>query len=340
MKKTPLVSILVPLYNSEKYIAETIENCLNQSYENIEIIIVNDGSTDNSLQIAREYEEKHDKIKVFTQENLGAPAARNKAFERSSGDYIQYLDADDLLHKDKISSQMQRIEKENDNDATFVFGRYTEFYPNDNIENLELYDFSFNKDYEDYKVFLIDFLISQKSLVCMTWLIPRNIMEVAGPWREDLTKNQDSDFLARIVSKSEKFIYVKDSISYYRRGLNNSISMRRDKEAYSSYLKSCNSYYKVLESHLDVKHARDALRLLYSRYICYTYPKHFELREMAERQIKLLGFKNPIVPNRSSLKIKLVSFFGFHNYCIIREMSRSIKITIKSIVKSLKLKLG
>ena len=99
----PKVSILIPLYNSENYIEETIQSCLNQTYENIEIIIVDDGSTDKSLQIAKSFESG--KLKVYSQPNSGACKARNLAFEKSIGDYIQYLDADDLLSENKIENQ-------------------------------------------------------------------------------------------------------------------------------------------------------------------------------------------------------------------------------------------
>ena len=104
--KTPLVSILIPLYNAEVYIAQTLDNCLAQTYPNIEIIVVDDGSTDGSLVIAQRYEAEHDNIKVLTQPNSGATRARNLAFEHAKGEYIQYLDADDLMSSNKIASQM------------------------------------------------------------------------------------------------------------------------------------------------------------------------------------------------------------------------------------------
>ncbi|MCK5666239.1 MAG: glycosyltransferase family 2 protein, partial [Thiotrichaceae bacterium] len=110
ISETPLVSILIPLYNAQKHITETIENCLSQTYKNIEIIIVDDGSNDDGLQIVKEYADKYENIKVFTQENSGAPRARNLAFEKSNGAYIQYLDADDLMSANKISSQMAEAE--------------------------------------------------------------------------------------------------------------------------------------------------------------------------------------------------------------------------------------
>ena len=147
----PKVSILIPLYNSEEYIAETIDSCLNQTYDNIEIIIVDDGSTDSGLNIVREYENKHKNIKVEAQKNSGAPVARNRAFILSTGEYIQYIDADDLLHPDKIRLQMEVLK--NSDDLTIVFGKHGYFKKT--IENTEWKDLPVNKNYNSGKQFLV-----------------------------------------------------------------------------------------------------------------------------------------------------------------------------------------
>ena len=97
MKK---VSVIMPVFNCERYISEAINSVLEQTYKNVELIIVDDGSSDRSLEIAKKYESE--KVKVFTQPHGGAPRARNFAFEKSTGDYIQYLDADDILAPDQL----------------------------------------------------------------------------------------------------------------------------------------------------------------------------------------------------------------------------------------------
>src|SRR5882724_4223522 len=97
---TPLVSILIPAYNAERWIAETIRSALKQTWRNKEIIVVDDGSTDGTLAIARRFEPKG--VRAVTQPNQGAEAARNTASSLSRGDYIQWLDADDLLSRDKV----------------------------------------------------------------------------------------------------------------------------------------------------------------------------------------------------------------------------------------------
>src|SRR5258705_7741413 len=99
-----LVSILIPAYNAEAWLAGTLRSAIAQTWERKEIIVIDDGSIDQTLAIARRFES--DGVLVLTQKNQGAAAARNKAFSLSQGDYIQWLDADDLLASDKIARQM------------------------------------------------------------------------------------------------------------------------------------------------------------------------------------------------------------------------------------------
>src|SRR5215472_9763397 len=103
----PLVSILIPAYNAEKTIGETLRSALAQSWRNKEIIVVNDGSRDRTLEAAQGFASKE--LAVFSVENQGAAAARNHAFRLSQGDYVQYLDADDLLAPDKIERQLAAV---------------------------------------------------------------------------------------------------------------------------------------------------------------------------------------------------------------------------------------
>ena len=104
----PLVSILIPAYNAERWIADAIRSALAQTWPNKEIIVVDDGSADQTLQVARGFASKS--VLVTTQPNRGAAAARNHAFSLGQGDYIQWLDADDLLAPDKVSLQMEALE--------------------------------------------------------------------------------------------------------------------------------------------------------------------------------------------------------------------------------------
>lgn len=100
--KNNLVSIVIPVYNVEKYLAEALGSAVNQTYQNTEIICVNDGSTDNSAEILKEYAKQDTRIKIITQENQGLSAARNTGLSSANGEYIYFLDSDDILKPDLI----------------------------------------------------------------------------------------------------------------------------------------------------------------------------------------------------------------------------------------------
>lgn len=111
--KSNLVSVIIPVYNCEKYVTEAIKSAAKQSYENLEIIIVNDGSTDKSLKIIKKEikEIKRKVILIDFEKNMGVSYARNKALEVASGDYVAYLDADDLWEKEKIEKQIKFMQE-------------------------------------------------------------------------------------------------------------------------------------------------------------------------------------------------------------------------------------
>lgn len=106
----PLISIVIPCFNSEKYLWDTLESCINQTYKKIEIIVVDDGSTDSSLNIAQKYAEKNNNIKVISIENNGQCFARNLGLKEAKGEYIQFLDSDDLIIPQYIEEQLIAIQ--------------------------------------------------------------------------------------------------------------------------------------------------------------------------------------------------------------------------------------
>ena len=111
--KNKLVSIVVPMYNSEKYMSECIDSVLNQDYKNIELILVNDGSKDKTEKIAKDYAKNDKRVIVINQENKGVSEARNNGIKHSKGEYITFIDSDDFIEKDFISYYVSLIEKTN-----------------------------------------------------------------------------------------------------------------------------------------------------------------------------------------------------------------------------------
>ena len=124
MKK---ISIIVPCYNADKWITETLDSLLAQTYKDIEIIVVDDGSTDKSLEIVCDYIQKDNRIRLIQQVNAGVSAARNNGVENATGEYIAFCDADDYLNNEAYEQMIDTLEQ---NDADIVFCEFERFWPN------------------------------------------------------------------------------------------------------------------------------------------------------------------------------------------------------------------
>ena len=129
MKNKPMISIIVPVYNVEKYIKKGIESLLAQSYKNIEIILVNDGSPDNSSIILDQYAKKDNRIKVIYQKNQGVSTARNNGIKITSGEYILFVDGDDYVRKDYVEYFYQLISKKS-SDMAVNYDLFSALSPN------------------------------------------------------------------------------------------------------------------------------------------------------------------------------------------------------------------
>lgn len=159
MKK---VSIIIPVYNSEKYISKCLDSVLNQTYKNIEIIVINDGSKDNSINILKEYEKKYKRIVLIDKQNEGVSKTRNLGINKATGDFIMFVDNDDYIDKDYIFNYMNNYK-----DEDIIIGSYKRTNTEDKI--LFKYDLNINSDWSKYvvlapwaKLYKRDFLIKNK----------------------------------------------------------------------------------------------------------------------------------------------------------------------------------
>ena len=282
----PLVSIIMPLYNSERFVQESLDSCINQTYRNIEVIVVNDGSTDRSLEIVKDYALIHPQVKVYTQNNSGACRARNLAFQLSKGDYIMYLDSDDILDETKIEKQLNLI-KSHDK-YTVALGAWQEFTDNINVE------FESRPYYHDY-LNPIDMLVEIWStggyFQTSCYLCSREIIEKTGQWNENLSRNQDGEFFCRVLNNASKLYFCNDAKLYYRRG-HESIStsqINSDKKV-ESVLESYKTYKNILLNRQDTRKAREALGRCYALVMCGVSP-YSDYYHRAANEIKLLGVK-------------------------------------------------
>ncbi|MFO7732144.1 MAG: glycosyltransferase family A protein, partial [Candidatus Aminicenantes bacterium] len=227
-----LVSVLIPAYNAEKWMAQTIGSALAQSWAAKEIIVVDDGSTDKTFEIARTFESSG--VKVVTQDNRGAAAARNRALDLAGGDFIQWLDADDLLAPDKIAWQMKAAEGDR-SDLILYSSPHGVFY-----HRLKKATFTPNSLWRDLSP--VDWLVTSLSEMLWmnpaAWLVSRAITESAGPWDERLSLNDDGEYLGRVVASSRRVRFIPEAKCYYRQSSFGQLSRRMSEKAADSLLLS------------------------------------------------------------------------------------------------------
>lgn len=206
----PLVSILIPAYNAESWVAEAIQSALRQTWREKEIILVDDGSTDRTLAIADSFSSQG--VFVTFQKNAGASTARNKAYSFCRGDYIQWLDADDILAPDKIAKQMEMAERLND-PLALLSGEWGRF-----IYRTSRAKFNRTLLWNDLPQ--LEWLARKMSnniwMQTSTWLVSRKLTEAAGPWDERLSFDDDGEYFCRILMKSSGVKFVPGSKVYYR----------------------------------------------------------------------------------------------------------------------------
>jgi glycosyltransferase involved in cell wall biosynthesis len=206
----PLVSILIPAYNAGPWVADTIRSARRQLWPRQEIIVVDDGSTDNTLAAARSLAGPG--VVVVTQPNAGASAARNRAFSLCQGDFIQWLDADDLLAPDKISRQMAVAETCADGKKLFSseWGRFMYRPHRARFESTPLC-----ADQPPLE-WLLHKMGENLHMQPATWLVSREITQAAGPWDERLSLDDDGEYFCRVILASSGIRFVPGAKSFYR----------------------------------------------------------------------------------------------------------------------------
>jgi glycosyltransferase involved in cell wall biosynthesis len=215
----PLVSIIIPVYNAAKYLNATIQCVIDQTWSNKEIIIVDDGSTDNSLAIARLHE-NHRQVRVFSQTNKGSGATRNKGLREAKGAYIQFLDADDLLSANKIERQMELLLQNPGSTATCST---VHFFDGDDpyASSPSAYDDTFLYDSDNPAGFLANLYGGNNYVGSMiqtnAWLSPASVIKKAGWWSEFYSPDDDGEFFCRVVLASDGIVYAKDCLNFYRK---------------------------------------------------------------------------------------------------------------------------
>lgn len=218
MATKPLVSIVIPAYNAGEWLADSLRSALAQTWERKEIIVIDDGSTDRTAAIARQFAPRG--VTVVSTPNRGLSAAVNHALRLCQGDYIQELDADDLLAPEKIERQLGAL-RAGDSRRIVLSSPWAPFFYRTRHAR-----FVRNSLWEDLSP--VEWLIRKMSegihMQNATWLVSRELVEAAGPWDETLNYDQDGEYFDRVLAASEGTRFVPNTGIFYRASGTNSIS--------------------------------------------------------------------------------------------------------------------
>jgi glycosyltransferase involved in cell wall biosynthesis len=278
------ISVIIPAYNSARWIGETLTCLKQQTHSELETLVIDDGSTDGTPEIVESVDDP--RIRFFCQEKAGACVARNRGLAEARGDFIQYLDADDLLSPDKIERQLDRLIKEPPGTiATCSWARFR----NDDLSTAHFVTEHDWKDYEDPLDWLIDCGLGRGTMPIHSWLIPRHVAEKAGPWNVSLRINQDGEYNARIVLAATRIAFVPEAKAYYRSGMEGSISRGDSREALESLMDASELISSYMLGRCDDARVREAVAGLYRHVSMRAYPRYPDISGEAEVLVRRYG---------------------------------------------------
>jgi glycosyltransferase involved in cell wall biosynthesis len=281
----PLVSILIPAYNAEEWIAYTLRSALAQTWPRKEIIVVDDGSGDRTARIVRRFASKG--VALFSTENRGQSAARNQAFQLSQGDYIQWLDADDLLGPDKIERQLAAL-REGDSRRILLSSPWAPFYYRTRRASFVRNSLCQNLAPAEW---LLRKLGENLHMQTATWLVSRELTGAAGPWNTGLHYDEDGEYFARVLLASKGIRFVPGTGIFYRVTAWNRISYigNSDKKK-DSLLLSMKLHIQYLRSLEDSERVRNACLAYLQNWYHNFYPERPDLvAELQELAAQLQG---------------------------------------------------
>jgi len=278
----PVVSILIPAFNAERWIGETLESALGQTWPHKEIIVVDDGSADRTAEIVAGFAPRG--VTLVRQDNLGQCAAENRAFRECRGEFVQYLDADDTLSRDKIALQMARIGAEPDAVAS---GEWARFYSHPS-------EATFAREAVWRDLGPVEWLIGAWTgglpmMQAAIWLVPRVVALRAGPWDERLSLINDFDYFTRVLLAARQVRFCEGARLYYRSGRPSSLASRRSRRAWESALLSLELGTAALLERENSPRARRACADVLQEWAYAAYLEDDDVFERLAARVAVLG---------------------------------------------------
>jgi glycosyltransferase involved in cell wall biosynthesis len=289
-----LVSIIIPTYNRAHLLGETLESVLAQTYENWECIVVDDGSIDATDELMEFYCEKDFRIQYHHRpinRPKGANACRNYGFELSKGEYVNWLDSDDILSKNKIQEQIQQLLKcDITTIATCRWQTFIKKIKEPDSQN----DFRVYRSFNNILEFIDALALSGGFLPPHAYLVSRELICQAGNWMENLTINQDGEFFVRIFIKTKQVVFINNTSVYYRKNNDDNVSQLNNELKIAHAILS----WQLIESYFKIRFGESTRLVSISKK--YLYERIFKVNRKLIKEHQLF-FEDEILRNKFSL---------------------------------------
>lgn len=325
------ISIIVPVYNVEKYIKKCLDSIVNQTYKNLEIIIINDGSTDDSLSIVEKYQKKDKRILLMNQINQGVSVARNNALKCASGDYIMFIDSDDWLELDTCHKLIDKIEKEKSDIVIFNFIKEFNSKSVKNLNYDENFDLSIKENYDKFLSVMIAPFYKVKNLkylglgYAFNKIIKRDcIKNVKFPFEGLCAYNEDIMFYLQLF-KNAKIISLSNEFLYHYRVYDQSATFKYNKDI----ILVNNKTFEILNSNVGVENL--CLKETISARMIYNLCKEMNLYIFNDKltisqknKIKLL--KKEVNKEQFKTSIKNIKLYKLNKYMFVYTLLLKLKL--------------
>lgn len=293
------ISVIVPIYNAQQYLKDTINSLINQTLKNIEIILVNDGSTDNSKKICEEYAKRDERIILINKENGGQADARNAGLNIAKGKYIMFLDADDLYELDSCEHMYNVIE---DTKSDYVIGNYQMMDEDGTKWEKPAFDI---KEYQQFKINKNDY---QKSFFVMNSTVWNKIY--SNQFLKDnniifkvLSPSEDDYFTSLCYIKAKSGFYTSKVMYLYRNSPKSS-----SKDCSLKYFKGINYAYKVIYQSFKDNNEMNYYRYIYAKKNAYLLCQLIDSNQITdEEKIECLKDLEWYFKLRDKLKINAIN---------------------------------
>lgn len=294
----------MPCYNAAPFVVAALDSVLSQSWQTLEVIVVDDGSTDGSAEILAKLTDR--RVTVIHQGNRGQCAAANRALSESTGDYIKFFDADDLLSPDFIERQMAKLAGRTDAIASAEWGRFYD----DDLESFQLNPQTVWRDMTATDWLVEAWKDARPMMQCALWLIPRAILDRSGGWDEELSLINDFEFFARVLCHAEEVLFTPSATLYYRSGINGSLSGQKNRKAAESAYHSLTQGTGHLLARRSDHASRNSCANVLQDFIYTFYPNHPDLEKKVANRIAELGGSS-LPPDGPPRFLKLQRLIGW-----------------------------